>query len=54
MQYRDQKIENYSIDDLNALIESIKKATNLTEEEISKRLKYNEGYTPTFKNCTYL
>jgi len=38
------KVRDYSIEELNALIESIKRANSLTEEDISKRMGYNEGY----------
>lgn len=38
------KVEEYSINDLNRLIESIKKRTGLSEEAISAGIKYNEGY----------
>jgi hypothetical protein len=38
------KSRKYSIDDLNALIERVKQALNLTEEQISAKMGYNEGY----------
>jgi uncharacterized protein YnzC (UPF0291/DUF896 family) len=44
MQRNASNAEDYSITALNDLIESIKKATFLSEEEICKRMNYNEGY----------
>jgi uncharacterized protein YnzC (UPF0291/DUF896 family) len=44
MQPDHQNAEDYSIKAFNDLIESIKTATKLSEEEICKQLKYNEGY----------
>jgi uncharacterized protein YnzC (UPF0291/DUF896 family) len=44
MQRNNQNAEDYSIEAFNDLIESIKTATKLSEEEICKQLKYNEGY----------
>lgn len=44
MQKPTPKPEDYSINELNDLIETIKKRTKLNEEDISKRMGYNEGY----------
>lgn len=44
MQKKTVKTEEYSIDDLDNLIESIKKRTFLNEEQIATNLGYNEGY----------
>lgn len=44
MQQNQPNAEDYSIEQLNNLIESIKRQENLTEEQIAARLKYNEGY----------
>lgn len=44
MQQPTADAEDYSIEDLNRLIESIKRKTGLTEEGIARHLKYNEGY----------
>jgi hypothetical protein len=44
MQQTMPKIEEYSIEEMERLIESIKRKTELNEEEIAKTLKYNQGY----------
>jgi transcriptional regulator with XRE-family HTH domain len=44
MQQQQPKPREYSMDELNRLIDSIKRKENLTEEQIAQRLKYNEGY----------
>lgn len=44
MQKKHRNIGQSSLIGFETLIESIKRATNLNEEQISLRLKYNEGY----------
>lgn len=44
MQQQPPKNENYSIEQFNDLIESIKKRTGLNEEAIAARINYNKGY----------
>lgn len=40
----DTTLREYSMEEFNALIDSIKKAHSLNEEDITRRVKYNEGY----------
>jgi hypothetical protein len=44
MQQQTPKPEDYSMNDFNALIESIKKHSGLSEEEIALKINYNKGY----------
>lgn len=44
MQQQMGNVEDYSINDLETLIESIRRKTGMNEEEIARKLKYNDGY----------
>jgi hypothetical protein len=50
MQQKQASVEKDLLSQFNDLIISIKSATGLNEEEISKRLKYNEGYIAQTKS----